>query len=175
MRQLLLVLVGSGALLVTGCASPSLIPKEQAEAIKRRDRALAPHADAIQTEIRQSGATGALVFLDTSDGRLVVVPGQTPADAWARHAASPESAAGRVSAPTVVTFVHRADVPSAPEVVTLGTLQQREALRTSLAALETEMRDAQRRTEEKLAMIERELAESVAATRQEMDRSLAAV
>lgn len=192
MRQLLLVLVGSArgrarsglyscvllaslAMLVTGCASQSLIPKDQADAIKRRDRALAPHVDAIQAAIRQSGDPGALAFLDAGDGRLVVLPGQTPADAWARHTASPESAPGRVSAPAVVTFVHRVDVPSPPEVVTLNALQQQQALRMSLVALETEMRDAHRRTEEKLARIERELAESVAATKQEMDRSLAAV
>jgi len=193
MRQLLLVLVGSArcgalralhsrvllaslALLATGCASQSLVPKDQADAIKRQDRALAPHADAIQAAIRQSGDMGALAFLDASDGRLVVLPGETPADAWARHAASPESVTGRVSVPAAVTFVHRADVPSPPEVVTRNALQQQQQeLRMSLAALETEVRDAQRSTEEKLAMIQRELAESVAATKQEMDRSLTTV
>jgi hypothetical protein len=181
MRQLPLVLVGSTrcgalgalrsrvllaslALLVTGCASQPLVPKEQADAIKRRERALAPHANAIQAAIRQSGDTGVLAFLDANDGRLVVLPGETAADAWARHAALPESEAGRVSVPAVVTFVHRADVPSAPEVVTLSALQQQQALRMSLAALE----DAERRTEERLGMIRRELAESVAATQQEM-------
>ena len=98
MRQLLLVLVGSTrcealralrspvllatlALLVTGCASQSLIPKDQADAIKRRERALAPHAEAIQAAIRQSGDTGVPAFLDSNDGRLVVLPGETPADA----------------------------------------------------------------------------------------------
>jgi hypothetical protein len=191
MRHLLLVLVGSTrrgtpralrsrvllaslALLVAGCASHSLIPKDQADAIKRRDRALAPHADAIQAAIRQSGETGALAFLDENDSRLVVLPGETPAEAWARHAAAPPSAAGRVSVPAVVVFVHRADVARAPEAVSLGALQRHQALRTSLAALETEVRDAQRRTEERLGVIQRELAESVAAAKQETDRSLAA-
>lgn len=192
MRQLLLVLVGSArcrglrgprspvllaslAFLAAGCASPSLIPRDQAEAIGRRDRELAQHADAIQAAIRQSGDTGGLAFLDAGDGRLVVLPGETPADAWARHAESPESVPGRVSAPAVMTFVHRADVPSPPEVVTRNALQQQQELRMSLAALEAEVRETQRRTEEKLAMIQRELAESVAATRQELDRSVAAV
>jgi hypothetical protein len=195
MRQRLLVLVGSTrcgasrvlrsgallgslALLITGCASYSLMPKEQAEAIKGRDRALAPHADAIQAAIRQSGNAGALAFLDARDGRLVLLPGDTPPDAWARHAASSESETGRMSAPAVVTFVHRADVPKAPEAVTVTVLEQQraqqQALRTSLAALESEMRDAHRRTEERLGNIQRELAESVAATKQETDRSLAA-
>lgn len=191
MRQRLLVLIGSTrravvrvpgsgvllaslALLVTGCASHSLMPKEQAEAIKGRDRALAPHADAIQTAIRQSGEAGALAFLDAEAGRLVVLPGGTPVDAWARHAASPEREAGRMSVPAVVTFVHRADVPTAPEAVTLSALQQQQALRTSLVALETEVRDAHRRTEDRLGIIQRELAESVAVTKQETDRSLAA-
>jgi hypothetical protein len=162
------VLLASLTLLVTGCASQPLITKDQADAIKRRDRALAPHADAIQAAIRQSGDTGVLAFLDANDGRLVVLPGETAADAWARHTASPDSAAGQVSVPAVVTFVHRADVPSAPEVVTLSALQQQQGLRMSLAALETEVRDAQRRTEERLGMIQRELAESVATTKQEM-------
>ena len=190
MRQLLLVLVGSArcrglrgprspvllaslAFLAAGCASPSLIPRDQAEAIGRREGELARHADAIQAAIRQSGDTGGLAFLDAGDGRLVVLPGETPADAWARHAESPESVPGRVSAPAVMTFVHRADVPSPPEVVTRNALQQQQELRMSLAALEAEVRETQRRTEEKLAMIQRELAESVAATRQELDRSVA--
>ena len=53
MRQWLLVL--SLAVVVIGCASHPLVPKEQAEAIKNRDRALAPHSGAIQDTIRQSG------------------------------------------------------------------------------------------------------------------------
>ena len=79
------------ALLVVGCASHTLMPKEQAVAIDDRDRALVSHAAAIQAAIRQSGTMGALAFLDAGDGRLVVLPGDSPADAWARHAASPES------------------------------------------------------------------------------------
>jgi hypothetical protein len=158
------VLLASLVLLVTGCASQSLIPKDQADAIKRRERALAPHTDAIQAAIRQSGNTGVLAFLDANDGRLVVLPGETAADAWTRHAAASESEAGRVSVPAVLTFVHRADVPRAPEVVTLSALQQQQALRISVTALE----DARRRTEEKLDVIQRELAESITATKQEM-------
>jgi hypothetical protein len=162
------------ALLAVSCASPSLMPTAQAVAIKDRDRALALHADAIQTAARESGNLGALAFLDAKDGRLVVLPGDTPADAWARYTASPESGTGRVSVPVVVVFVHRADIPKAPEPVTQSALQQQQALRTSVAALETELRDAYRRTEERLSLVQRELAESVAATKQETDRSLAA-
>jgi hypothetical protein len=191
MRHLLLVLLGrirrgaphvlgsglplmSLALLAIGCASPALMPKAQAVAIKDRDRALALHADAIQTAIGQSGTVGALAFLDAKVGRLVVLPGDTPADAWARYTASPESGTGPVSVPAVVVFVHRADVPKPPEAVTQSALQQQQALRTSVAALETELRDAYRRTEEKLSLVQREVAESIVATKQETDRSLAA-
>ena len=191
MRQLLPVLLGrirrgaphvlgsglplmSLALLAVGCAGPSLMPKAQAAAIEDRDRALALHADAIQTATRQSGNLGALAFLDAKDGRLVVLPGDTPAEAWARYTASPESGTGRVSVPVVVVFVHRADVPKAPEAVTQSALQQEQALRTSVAALETELRDVCRRTEERLSLVQRELAESIAATKQETDKALTA-
>src|SRR5712691_97372 len=180
MRQLLLVLLerlrwgaphvlGSGvplvslALVVVGCASPSLMPETQAVAIKDRDRALASHAGAIQAAISQSGNGGALAFLDAKDGRLVVLPGDSSADAWSRYATSPESGAGRVSVPPVLTFVHRADVPKAPETVTQSVLQRQQAL----AALETELSDAHRRLEEQLGIVQRELAESIAATKRE--------
>lgn len=170
MRQLLLVLLGrirrgappvlglglplmSLAVGAVGCASPSLMPEAQAVAIKDRDRALASHADAIHAAIRQSGNVGALAFLDAKDGRLVVLPGDSPVDAWARYTTSPESGTGRVSVPPVLTFVHRADVPKAPETVTRSVL-------TSVAALETELRDAHRRLEERLGIVQRELAES---------------
>ncbi len=182
MRQLLLVLLGricrgaphglgsglalmSLALVVVGCASHSLIPATQAGAIKDRDRALAPHAAAIHAAIGQSGNAGALAFLDAKDGRLVVLPGDGPADAWSRYTTSPESATGRVSVPPVLTFVHRADVPQAPETVTRSVLQQQQ----TLAALATELRDAHRRIEEQLVVVQRELAESVAATKREAD------
>ena len=169
------LLLGSLMLMVTGCASHSLMPKQQAAAVHARDRALAQQADAIQAAIRQSGETGALAFLDATDGRLVVWPGETPADAWARHAApSPDSPVGRTSVPAVLTFVRRADVPNPPETVTLTALQQQQSLRSSLAALESELRDAHRRIEERLGTIQREFAESVAAMRQETDRSLVA-
>jgi hypothetical protein len=188
MRQLLLVLLGrirrgapqvlgsglplvSLALVVVGCASPSLMPEAQAVAIKHRDRALVSHATAIHAAISQSANVGALAFLDAKDGRLVVLPGDGPADAWARYTTSPESRTGRVSVPPVLTFVHRADVPKAPETVTLSALQQQEALR---AALETDLRDAHRRIEEQLSIVQREVAESVAATKRETDASLAA-
>jgi hypothetical protein len=161
--------------LVVGCASHTLMPKEQAAAIDDRDRALVSRADAIQAAIRQSGNVGALVFLDAKDGTLVVLPGDSPADAWARYATSPESGTGRVSVPAVTTFVYRADVPKAPETVTRSFLEQQQALRASVAALETELRDAHRRTEQRLDTVQRELTESMAATKQETDRSLAAV
>ena len=162
-------------LLVVGCASHTLMPKEQAVAIDDRDRALVSHAAAIQAAIRQSGNIGALAFLDAKDGRLVVWPGDSPADAWARYATSPESGTGRVSVPAVLTFVYRADVPKAPETVTHNLLQQQEAFRRSLTALETELRNADRRTEQRLDIVQRELAESIAATKQETDMSLALV
>jgi hypothetical protein len=187
MRQLLLGRIGRGAphtlrsslpllslvLLVVGCASHTLMPKEQAGAIDNRDRALVSHADAIQAALRQSGNIGALTFFDAKDGRLVVLPGDSPADAWARHATSPESEAGRISVPAVVTFVYRADVPKAPETVTQNLLQEQFTFRRSLAALETELRDADRRTEQRLGVVQRELAESIAATKLDTDRSLA--
>jgi BMFP domain-containing protein YqiC len=176
MRQLLLVLLGrigrrvphvlgsglplmSLALVVVGCASPSLMPEAQAVAIKHRDRALASHADAIHAAISQSGHVGALALLDAKDGRLVVLPGDSPADAWARYTASPESGAGRVSVPPVLTFVHRADVPKAPETVTQSVLQQ-----------QAQLLDAHRRVAERLDVVQREFAES----KREVDASLAA-
>ena len=173
-------MLGSGlplislALGVVGCAGPSLLPKAQAVAIRDRDRALASNADAIHAAIRQSRKGGALAFLDASDGRLIVLPGDSPADAWARYTASPESGTGRVSVPAVVTFVHRADVPKAPETVTRSVLQEHQTLRTSVAALSTELRDAHRRLEERLGIVQRELAESIAATKTDTDASLAA-
>src|SRR3989454_4573886 len=125
MRQLLLVL--SLAVVVVGCVSHPLVPREQAEAIKNRDRALAPHSAAIQDTIRQSGSEGALAFLDTGDGHLVVLPGDSPGEAWARHLAPPSgSPTGRVSVPSVVSFVHRADMPKEPESVTYRSLEQQE-------------------------------------------------
>jgi chromosome segregation ATPase len=63
-----------------------------------------------------------------------------------------------VSVPPVLTFVHRADVPKAPETVTRSVLQQQQALRTSVAALETQ-----------LGIVQRELAESIGATKGEAD------
>jgi hypothetical protein len=187
MRHLLLVLLGrirrgaphvlgsglpllSLALAVAGCASPSLMPEAQAVAIKDRDRALASHANTIHAAISQSGKVGALVFLDATDSHLVVLPGDSPVDAWSRYTSSPESGTGRASVPPVLTFVHRADVPKAPETVTLSVLQQQGALRASLAALETELRDEHRRIEERLGIVQRELAES----KREADTSLAA-
>ena len=187
MRQLLLVLLGrigrgaphvlgsglplmSLALVLVGCASPSLMPEAQAVAIKNRDRALTAHADAIHAAISQSGKVGALAFLDAKDGRLVVLPGDSPADAWSRYATSPESGTGSVSVPPVLTFVYRADVPKAPDTVTASALQQQGVLRTALAALETELRDAYRSLEERLGIVQRELAES----KREADASLAA-
>jgi hypothetical protein len=146
------------ALVVVGCASPSLMPAAQAVAIKDRDRALASRADAIHAAIGQSGHEGALAFLDAADGRLVVLPGDSPADAWSRYTTSPESGPGGVSVPPVLTFVHRADVAKAPETVTRSVLEQQQALRTSLAALETQV-----------GIVQRGLAESIAATKGEAD------
>ncbi len=152
------LLLVSLAWAVVGCASTSLMPETQAGAIKDRDRALAPHAAAIHAAIGQSGNAGALAFLDAKDGRLVVLPGDSPADAWSRYTTSPESATGRGSVPPVLTFVHRADVPKAPETVTRGVLQQ-----------QAQLHDAYRRFEEQLGTVQRELAESIAATKREAD------
>ncbi len=168
MLQLLLVLLGrmrrgvphvrgsglplmSLAVVVVGCASPSLLPDVQAVAIQDRDRALALHADAIHAAISQSGKMGALVFLDATDSHLVVLPGESPADAWARYR--------RVSMPPVLTFVHRADVPKAPETIPRSVLQQ-----------QAQLRDAWRRIEERLrlSIVQSELAES----KREADASL---
>jgi hypothetical protein len=63
-----------------------------------------------------------------------------------------------LSVPAVVTFVHRADVAKAPESVTHSLLQQQENLRTTLAALDTELRT---------------LSDSVVATRRETQTSIA--
>jgi hypothetical protein len=171
MRHLLL---GPLLLLLAGCASHSLIPGDQAKAITERERSLAVHADAIQAAIRQSGRAGGLAFLDDRDARLVVLPGDTPSDAWARHSASPGGEAARVSVPAVVTFVYRADVPAAPETVSFRALEEHQALRASLGAVQVEARDAERRTAERLRETQRELAEALAAAKQEADRALAA-
>jgi hypothetical protein len=168
----LLPLVGL-PLLVVGCAGHSLVPAEQSAAIADRERALAPHAAAIQAAIRQSGNIGGLAFLDTGDGHLVVLPGDTPVEAWGRYASSPDGGTAREAVPEVVTFVHRADVPKAPEAVTRSALQQLEATRKSMAALEADLRDAHGRVEERLALVRRELAESIAATKGETDKALA--
>ena len=142
------------SVVVGGCASHSLMPAAQSAAISERERALASHADAIQASVKQSGNVGALAFLDAKDGHLVVLPGDSPADAWARYAASPEIGTSPVSVPAVVTFVYRTDVPKAPETVTRGVLQQ-----------QAQLRDAYRRFEEQLGIVQRELAESIAATK----------
>ncbi len=154
------ILLISLALLIVGCAGHPLVPKEQALAIKTRERTLAPHARAIHEAIRQSGSLGAVAFLDAGDGHLVVLPGSSPTDAWARYSASsPESSPpGRVLVPAVVSFVYRADVPKVPETVTHVFLQQQQALGTSLIALDTE---------------QRHLSDSIAATRQETQQSIA--
>ena len=149
------------SLVVVGCASHSLMPAAQSAAISERERALASHADAIQASVKQSGNVGALAFLDAKDGHLVVLPGDSPADAWARYAASPESGTSPVSVPAVVTFVYRTDVPKAPETVTQSGLQQQQALRTSV--------DELRRLEERLGLVQRDLA----ATKQDTDKVLA--
>jgi len=167
MRQLLLVL--SLAVVVVGCASHPLVPREQAEAIKDRDRALAPHSAAIQDTIRQSGNEGALAFLDAGDGHLVVLPGDSPGEAWARYIASPSgSPTGRVSVPPVVSFVYRADVPKEPESVSHRFLEEQVSLRTTLAALDTELR----RLSDSVVATRRETQTSIATAREDMQKAL---
>jgi G:T/U-mismatch repair DNA glycosylase len=178
-------------LLVVSCASHSLMPDEQAIAIKKRDRALAAHSRSIQEAIRHSGQVGALAFLDATDGGLVVLPGNSPTNSWARYTSAPPGtgSTASVSVPPVVTFVYRADVPKAPEPVThVSLLQEREETQAAEAraralqiALETELRDEHRRTQEQLAtvsaqisQVQRELSDSIAAAKQGMQDSLAA-
>ncbi len=157
-----------------GCAGQSLMPEKQAAAVRQRERALTPHAEAIHAAIGRSGRAGALAFLDAGDGRLVVLPGDSPGDAWGRHATVPEGEGARVSAPSVLTFVHRADIPKAPEAVTLTDLQQQQELRRMVATLDAEVRGAHAQIEERLGLVQRELAAAVAAQKQETDVSMAA-
>jgi G:T/U-mismatch repair DNA glycosylase len=177
------------ALCVVGCASHSLVPGEQAAAIKRREQTLAPHANAIQEAIRRSDSQGALAFLDGPDGHLVVLPGNSPVDAWARRASS--APGDRLNLPAVLTFVYRGDLAKAPESVTRISLDeqlerrqasegQSQALRTSLSALGTEVQDEQRRSAAKLDTVtsqitdmERRVADALEAARQDTDRKIA--
>jgi len=183
MRQLLPVLLGgirSGAphgrgsgvsliclsLLVIGCASHSLMPAAQSDAIKDRERALASHRDVIQASVRQSGNVGALAFLDARDGHLVVLPGDSPVDAWARYTAAVDGKSSSVSMPDVVTFVYRTDIPKAPETLTQSALQQQQAQRTAFVS-------ELRRVEEQLGLMQRQLDEAMAATKQDTDKAVA--
>jgi hypothetical protein len=160
------------AVLGAGCASQSLVPKEQAEAIQRRDRALAQHSAVIHETIRTSGTLGALAFLDTRDGRLVVLPGDTPVDAWARYTASgPAAVVGPVSMPPVADFVYRPDIPIAPETVTYRFLQQQQELRTTVAALDAELR----RLSESVVETRRDTEASIAKSREDTQKALDAL
>lgn len=164
----------AAAWLLAGCASPSLVPKQQAAAIEKRDLALASHADAIQAAIRESGKIGALVFRDAAGGPPVVLPGDTPDDAWTQHRASVDTGTAPASVPAVLTFVYRADVPKAPDTVTVSALRQHQALRASLTALETDLRETIRRTEERLGSAQQELSASIAAAHLQNEQALAA-
>lgn len=156
------------ALTVGACATASLVPDEQAEAIRRREQALVPHAPVIQKTIQQSGRSGALAFFDLRDGHLMVLPGDTPADAWMRAASAPDGLPDRAALPTIVTFVHRTDVPKAPEGVATASLQEHEALRARLTALDTELRALS----DALAAARREAQASVDQTRLEARKAL---
>ena len=152
-------------LVVVGCASQSLMPAAQSQAIRDREQALAAHRDAIQASVKESGNVGALAFLDAKEGRLVVLPGDSPVDAWARYAASPDGQSSSVSMPEVVTFVYRTDTPKAPETVTLSDLQQQQARRTGLEA-------EFRRFDEQLSLMQRQLGEAMAVTKQGTDKAV---
>ena len=152
-------------LVVVGCASQSLMPAAQSQAIRDREQALAVHRDAIQASVKQSGNVGALAFLDAKEGRLVVLPGDSPVDAWARYAASADGQSSSASMPEVVTFVYRTDIPKAPEAVTLSDLQQQQVRRT---ALEAEFR----RFDEQLSLMQRQLGEAMAVTKQDTDKTV---
>jgi len=165
MRRLLRVL--GLVMMVGGCASHALVPAPQATAIKHREQALAPHAAAIQAAIRQSGRTGALAFVDARDGRLAVLPGETPADAWSRAGASTD----RAAAPAVLTFVYRADVPKEPESVSVAALQEQETQRATLAGLDGELR----KLSDALAATRRDTQASLDASRHEQQKALDAL
>jgi hypothetical protein len=55
--------------------------------------------------------------------------------------------------------------------LTLTDLEQQQALRGSLAALDTDLRQERQRLEERLSMVERGLAEAVATAKRESDAS----
>jgi hypothetical protein len=160
-------------LMVAGC-TPSLMPPSQAAAVRHRDRALAARADAIHATIKDSGRTGALAYLDGGDGQLVVLPGDSPIDAWTRFAASPDRAKSRGTMPPVLTYVHRADIPAPPEAISLSALEQQQALRVSVASLQTELAGTHRDIEDRLGAVERELRETIETSRREADAAQAA-
>src|SRR5215813_3374180 len=112
-----------------------------------------------------SSDLGALAFLDAKEGRLVVLPGDSPVDAWARYTASPDGQSSSVSMPEVVTFVYRTDTPKAPETVTLSDLQQQQTRRTGLEA-------EFRRFDEQLGLMQRQLGEAMAVTKQDTDKAV---
>jgi len=159
-------------LMVAGC-TPSLMPPSQAAAVRHRDRALAVRADAIHATIKDSGRTGALAYLD-GGGQLVVLPGDSPIDAWTRFTASPDSAKSRGTMPPVLTYVHRADIPAPPEAISLSALEQQQALRVSVASLQTELAGTHRNIEDRLGAVERELRETIETSRREADAAQAA-
>jgi hypothetical protein len=154
------------------CAGPTLVSKEQARAIETHQRALAPHAEAIQRSIRESGELGGLAFLDGD--RLVVLPGKSASDAWRRYATSPEaSAPARRALPPMMTFVYRADIPKAPETVGVAWLEEQQALVVTQAAVDAELRTEVARIGERLDAVRRESAESVRAAEQKSETSIA--
>jgi hypothetical protein len=154
------------------CAGPTLVSKEQARAIETHERALAPHAEAIQQSIRQSGELGGLAYLD-ADRRLVVLPGKTASDAWRRYAVSSDAdKPARGAMPPMTTFVYRADVPKAPETVSVASLEEQQALVTTQAAVDAELRAELTRIGERLDAVRREAAESVRAAEQKSQTSL---
>jgi len=154
--------------LAVGCASqPSLVPERQAESIQIRERALAAHTGAIQEAIRQSNALGALAFIDNANGRLVVLPGDTPGDAWARH----QAAGTPVAVPPVVDFVYRPDIAKAPDTVTHRSLEEQQQVRATLAAIDADMR----KLSDAIAATQQEAQASLASAREDVQKSLDAL
>src|SRR5262245_66387258 len=96
------------------------MPAAQSQAIRDREQALAAHRDAIQASVKESGNVGALAFLDAKEGRLVVVPGDSPVDAWARYAAAPDGESRSGSMPEDVTLVDGPDTRTAPAPATMS-------------------------------------------------------
>jgi chromosome segregation ATPase len=71
----------------------------------------------------------------------------------------------------VVSFVYRADVPKEPETVTTRFLEEQVTLRTTLAALDTDLR----KLSDSVVATRRETQTSIATAREEVQKALDAL